>query len=606
MSWLSIAFFAYFLSAAVVALDKFILAKKLPHPAVYAFYIGVIEIFALALLPFGFSWPRAPVFLIAFFSGVVFIAALVFLFQAIARFEASKVMPVVGALTPLALFTLSFARDDFALSYFQIIALIFLVAGSLLISYRKINRAEFFAILKWSVPAAFFFGLSYFLAKMAYNETNFISGFVIGRLGGFFAAILLFVHPTVRASIKSATAEAHRQSLFIIGVTRVIASISFIMAQYATFLGNATMVQALGGVQYIFLIPVMGVLSWKFPAIFQEDIRARALFRKIIATALILIGGFILLFSGKPATLATGVEFFGATFSKKYALEMGLDWRVAYLAVLDDLKIKHLRLPAYWDEIESQSGQFDFQDLDWQMSEAEDRGVKTVFSLGYRLPRWPECHIPKWASALARDDFERSALRYIETTMRHYQNNRAIAYWQVENEPFLRGFGECPAFSSEFLDKEIALVRSLDPRPIIVSDSGELSFWFQASKRADVFGTTMYRTIWSKYVGYLTYPLPPEFFHFKANIVRSFGTMRKAIVIELQAEPWGSKMAYDLSPDEEIHSFSPEKFRANIEYAKKVAFPEVYLWGAEWWYFKKQKGDSRYWDIAREIFNEKK
>ena len=55
-------------------------------------------------------------------------------------------------------------------------------------------------------------------------------------------------------------------------------------------------------------------------------------------------------------------------------------------------------------------------------------------------------------------------------------------------------------------------------REIMITDSGELSIWLPAVKRADVFGTTMYRIVWSekisKYFGYIKYPLPPRFFWF--------------------------------------------------------------------------------------------
>ena len=47
-------------------------------------------------------------------------------------------------------------------------------------------------------------------------------------------------------------------------------------------------------------------------------------------------------------------------------------------------------------------------------------------------------------------------------------------------------FGECPSWyykNDDFLKKEVALVKSLDPsRQIIISDSGEQSTWFGAAK----------------------------------------------------------------------------------------------------------------------------
>ncbi len=48
---------------------------------------------------------------------------------------------------------------------------------------------------------------------------------------------------------------------------------------------------------------------------------------------------------------------FGTTFSNYYAEELGLDWKETYLAILDDLGVKRLRVVAYWREIEPQPGE---------------------------------------------------------------------------------------------------------------------------------------------------------------------------------------------------------------------------------------------------------
>jgi hypothetical protein len=139
-----------------------------------------------------------------------------------------------------------------------------------------------------------------------------------------------------------------------------------------------------------------------------------------------------------------------------------------------------------------------------------------------------------------------------------------------------------------------------------VTDSGELSAWVQAAKRADIFGTTMYLIVHSPKVGYLEYHLPPRFFWLKANIVHLFYPEKPITVSELQAEPWGPKLLYDISLEEMMKTMSFPQFQKNIEYAKQVGFPEIYLWGAEWWYWMRTvQGDARYWDYAREIINTK-
>ena len=53
-------------------------------------------------------------------------------------------------------------------------------------------------------------------------------------------------------------------------------------------------------------------------------------------------------------------------------------------------------------------------------------------------------------------------MRTITETINRYKDNQAIKAWQVENEPFLKGFGECPKLDKEFLDnaEEFTVVSS--------------------------------------------------------------------------------------------------------------------------------------------------
>ena len=333
---------------------------------------------------------------------------------------------------------------------------------------------------------------------------------------------------------------------------------------------------------------------------------------KKIFTILIIIAAIagILLYLGRQTADPNRKIEWGVTFSQLFAEKMKLDWKKAYLEILDDLKIKNLRLIAYWPKIESEKGVFDFSDLDWQVNQASARGAKIILAVGRKLPRWPECHEPAWAKKLELDmnaslylksNEKEYLLGYIKEIVNHYKNNPNIVAWQVENEPFLN-FGECPALDVQLLDQEIALVKSLDSRPIMVSDSGELSIWVRAAKRADIFGTTMYRFVWSEWLGAHKYPLPTAFFRAKERITRFFvGQQKPFVVIELQGEPWQHLQLYEITTDEQIKNLPFDNFKGIIDYAKETGFSEYYLWGAEWWYSLKQNGHPEYWDYVRDL-----
>lgn len=328
---------------------------------------------------------------------------------------------------------------------------------------------------------------------------------------------------------------------------------------------------------------------------------------KILGIAVLIILGIIILLLGYfnlPVKTSNNDAKLGMTFSSKYASSIGLDWKANYIAMLDDLRIKKIRIPVYWDIVEAQKGEYNFSDVDWQLSEAGKRNVEVILAVGQKTPRWPECNMPDWARE--NDEIRKSSLlKFVHRTVDKYKNDAVIKYWQIENEPFLP-FGVCPALDVDLLDDEIAIARLTDnTRKIIVTDSGELSLWVRAANRADIFGTTMYRTIWKEEIGYFEYPIGPRFFQFKHWLIKFFANQNNAIVIELQAEPWISGSTTDNTLEEQFKSMNPEQLKSNVEYARQVGFPEIYLWGVEWWYWLKEKRDHpELWDTARGLFKD--
>ncbi len=325
--------------------------------------------------------------------------------------------------------------------------------------------------------------------------------------------------------------------------------------------------------------------------------------KKIILVLLvlfILLGIYLFVGKSKPVEK---VEW-GVTFSKRYSIDLGLDWQKTFLAILDELKANKIRIIAYWDEIESEKGKYNFESLDWQVNEIEKRGGEIIFALGRRMPHWPECFEPNWAKELSEKEKQERILTFISETINHYKERKSIKIWQVENEPFLRTFGKCPWPDIEFLDKEIALVRHLDStRPIMITESGEFSTWIGGARRADIVGTSLYRKVWSKTLGYVKYPIPPVFYQRKTNLIKFLFDIDEIIAIEVQAEPWGNKPTQIMTIEEQDISMSFEQFNDVLEYTRQAGFEKAYLWGAEWWYWRKERfDDERFWERAKELF----
>ena len=299
---------------------------------------------------------------------------------------------------------------------------------------------------------------------------------------------------------------------------------------------------------------------------------------------------------------------YGMSFNTLYARELGLNWRDTYNAILDDLQVRHLRLAAHWPMIEPTQNVYNFSELDYQIERAEAVGASVILAVGRRLPRWPECHVPDWARELTQYERQAAQLRYMEQVIERYKHSPAVVMWQVENEPFLEvfAFEHCGELDIEFLDKEIAYVRGLDPtRSILITDSGNLGTWVGAYKRGDVFGTSVYGHFWNPELGQFRTVLPAWIYRVKENAIAALYGSKPTVLIELSAEPWLLEPVIDVPLETQFTRMNLEKFEDILLYAQDTRYDTQYLWGAEWWYWLLLQERTEMWDRGKQLFSVK-
>lgn len=300
---------------------------------------------------------------------------------------------------------------------------------------------------------------------------------------------------------------------------------------------------------------------------------------------------------------------FGVSFSVFHSNELKLNWKEAYQAILNDLNVRNFRFSAHWPLTQPVEGKFNFEELDYQIAEADKKGATYILAVGRRLPGWPECHIPDWLKDDKRGiEYENEKLfEYIEKVVERYKNSKGLRYWQVENEPFLSFFGRsnCPETDETFLKKEIELVRKLDPNhEILLTDSGEFGQWYKAYRNADVFGSSLYLYVWWKWqdIGPIRYPIGPSFFRVKQNLANWIYGKKPIILVEMEAEPWLTAPIVDTPIETQLEQMNLERFMEIVNTSKKAGFEDIYMWGAEWWYWLKNNGKPEIWEKAKTLF----
>lgn len=297
MLYLWIAILSHLLFAVNSVIDKFLLnEKRIGHPASYAFAIGLLSLVVVVLIPFGFFIPSFSNILLALAAGTLFTFALLFLFTTLKAGEASRVVPVVGGF--VAFFTLMFAyflvgerlgaRD---LAAFALLVLgMFLMRGSKETQQAFRPRDYFTAIL-----AAGFFGLSFVLTKIVFNQIGFISGLIWTRFGMAAGALLLLLYPESRQAIIGSFRRSSREQRlgwFVTG--QAVGAVAGLAQNYAIALGSVSIVNALQGTQFAFLFVLTVILSLWYPAVLKEELARAILIKKVIAIILISLGVAIL------------------------------------------------------------------------------------------------------------------------------------------------------------------------------------------------------------------------------------------------------------------------------------------------------------------------
>ena len=300
---------------------------------------------------------------------------------------------------------------------------------------------------------------------------------------------------------------------------------------------------------------------------------------------------------------------FGVTFVADYARALSIDPQETMDALINDMGVRRFRLVSYWNKIEAEKGSYDFSELDWQFKKAEAANAKVSLAIGLRQPRWPECHMPSWAKDTPVTQWSPQLNSYITAVVNRYKDSPSLDSWQLENEYKLTAFGNCPDHSDKRLESEFALVKELDPKhPVIISRSNNNPGIIVRKPIPDIVGMSVYRRVWDGNLTkrYFTYPLPAWYYAFLAG-TQKLATNKESMLHEMQMEPWPPRGQFiaEVPIEEQNKSFSAEEFDDRIDFAKRTGMKTIDLWGAEWWYWRKEvKNDPSFWNEASELFKE--
>lgn len=304
MIWLSLAVFAYLLLAVNSLGDKILLSGKVASPATYAFFVGFLGLGIVVATPFlGFPVPGHSAGFFAVLSGMLFIFALYPYYSGLKRYEASRIVPATGALVPLFAFVgiYAFVPGGRSIASIDMIAFALLIAGSVVVAKEK-GKSIFRKGFAISVFAAFLFGTSIAILKYAYLLQSFWSGILWSQIGGGAAACVLFLasravrENVIKKKEDKGNGEDMKKSPRTVALflgNQACGAGGGLLQHIAVYLAPtayASFVNAVQGVQYVFVFLLSAMLSRFAPHVLTESLSGKDVLQKTVAIVLICSG----------------------------------------------------------------------------------------------------------------------------------------------------------------------------------------------------------------------------------------------------------------------------------------------------------------------------
>ena len=291
MSWMIHAGLAYVIMAGSQLVDKAFLQVVFRDAKAYAALVGLLGSLAFILLPFGVTILPLPLLLVACLGGALFIAAVWVFLSALQGDDASRIIPLLGSLIPLGtLFGETvFLGARFSATGYLAIGLLIVGALTLTLTKSESPRRSNSAIML-TIGAAALFATSFVTTKYIYNQIDFVSGFFWMRMGGILFAVVLVGFSQTRADLRHFFLTKSFPLKVGYFLNQAFAGGGFFLQSYAISLASVSLVTALQGIQYVFVLLFIFIGSRIQPDLLGEKLTKRLLLEKLTSVALIAAG----------------------------------------------------------------------------------------------------------------------------------------------------------------------------------------------------------------------------------------------------------------------------------------------------------------------------
>lgn len=289
ISWVVLAITAQFLSALTVFIDKYVLVSKtgIKHPAAFAFYTAMLSGVVVVLIPFGLvSLPTAEVAFLSLLSAMLYVTSLLFLYRVLQKLSVTDVIPITAAVGAIVTGVLAsfFLIGDIPASFVP--AFVLLVVGTFLI-YCFCFPWQY---LVMTILSGALVGSATFIVKLVFESAGSFGNALFWPLFMNVVVALVVLAPARFKAIKMTLKESSGGAKFLVLLSKALGGAAFFLTFLAISLGSVTIVNALGGLQLIFLLILVPLFIRRLPEVFSHEFMPGTFVLKIVGTVCVVLG----------------------------------------------------------------------------------------------------------------------------------------------------------------------------------------------------------------------------------------------------------------------------------------------------------------------------
>ena len=297
--WLPVVILSYLFFGLASFGDKLVLSHS-QSPKLYTFYVGCLGLLSVCLIPFvGFYLPDQASFFWINLTSLTFVAGLYGYYYTVDKFDVSRVVSISGSVQPVFILLLSWIFWNAKVIQFNnLIAFILLLIATIIISFEKglaLNKR----LIVLSLFTSFIVALSLVFMKVVFLHQEFFQGIIWIGIFNFLFVLIFFFNANFRDEFFIKKSAFDKKTLLLVGGAQIFGGLAGFLYNYAIFLvpvASLAILNALRGVQYVFIFLTTLFFSVFYPAIFKEKISKQIIIQRSISLVLIALALAMLIY----------------------------------------------------------------------------------------------------------------------------------------------------------------------------------------------------------------------------------------------------------------------------------------------------------------------